>query len=83
LIAIIVSVVVTAMSSGEPADDNQTEQVDVPKPIPNITPPFIPSLTPTNNGSPTTVPIPNATAAPAAAFHLNNGAVFIERGDFK
>jgi len=83
LIAIIVSVVVTETSSGEPADDNQPKQIAVPRPTPNITPPFIPSPTPTNNGSPTTVPIPNATAAPAAAFHLNNGAVFIESGDFK
>ena len=83
LIAIIVSVVVTATSSGEPAGDNQTDQVDVPRPTPNITPPFIPSPTPTNNGSPTTVPIPNATAAPTSAFHLNNGAVFIESGDFE
>ena len=37
----------------------------------------------TNNGSPTTVPIPNVTAAPTAAFHLNKGAVFIESGDFE
>ena len=83
LIAIVVSVVVTETSSGEPAGDNQPKQIAVPRPTPNITPPFIPSPTPTNNGSPTTVPIPNATAAPAAAFHLNNGAVFIESGDFK
>ena len=83
LIAIIVSVVVTATSSGELAGDNQTDQVDVPRPTPNITPPFIPSLTPTNNGSPTTVPIPNATAAPTSAFHLDNGVVFIESGDFE
>jgi len=83
LIAIIVSVVVTATSSGELAGDNQTDQVDVPRPTPNITPPFIPSPTPTNNGSPTTVPIPNATAAPTSAFHLDNGVVFIESGDFE
>ena len=29
------------------------------------------------------MPIPNVTAAPTAAFHLNKGAVFIESGDFE
>lgn len=29
------------------------------------------------------MPIPNVTAPPTAAFHLNKGAVFIESGDFE